>query len=135
MAFVPSMKLYASDGVTLLYTFVAVQSTNIPQYPRKSTVVEGIRGQGCIVIPGSSGSWDIEIGGVFMAADYSALVVLMDALESTVAMFTNYILIFDKTISTSYTYNVKRILPIEFPNNGNRTNYQEYKMVLKANAW
>jgi hypothetical protein len=135
MSFVPSFKLYASDGVTLLYTFVAVQSTNAPQAPKKSNVVEGIRGKGCIVIPGADSSWDLEISGIFMAADYSALDTLMASLESTVVLFTNYILIFDKTISTSYTYNVQRVLPIEFSSNGNRTNYQEYRVILKVGAW
>jgi hypothetical protein len=135
MEFVPTFKLYASDGTTLVYTFVAVQSTNAPQIPKKSTVVEGIRGTGCIVIPGSTSSWDLEISGIFMAANYSALVVLMDDLESKIVQFTNYILVIDKTISTSYTYNVKRILPIDFSTNGNRTNYQEYKIIFKAGAF
>jgi len=134
MSFVPKIKLYASNGVTLLYTFPVVQSINAPRVIKKNSVVEGIRGQGCIVIPGSSASWDLEINGIFLADNYSALVSLMDTLESTVIMFTNYILVFDKTIATSYTYNVQRIEPIEYPQSF-RVNFQDYIVRLKVGAW
>jgi hypothetical protein len=111
-----------------------VQSINAPQTVNKSNVVEGIRGQGCIVIPGSTASWDLEIKGILLAADYSSLDALIASLESSVAMFTNYVLKFDKTISTTYSYNVQRIEPIQYPESL-RTNYQEYTVRLKANAW
>jgi len=134
MAFVPHFKLYASDGNTLLYTFIAVQSTNAPQTVKKSTTVEGIRGQGCIVIPGSDSSWTLEINGVLLADNYTALTVLIDALEGALVMFTNYIIIFNKSINTSYTYNVQRTEPISYPASL-RTDYQEYQVKLKVGAW
>jgi hypothetical protein len=134
MTWVPHFKLYASDGYTLVYTFVAVQYTNAPQTINKKTVVEGIRGQGCIVVPGSTSSWDLEIRGILLANDYQALTALIDTLESTVVMFTNYILIFDKTPATSYSYNVQRIEPIVYPESL-RTNYQEYQIKLRVGAW
>lgn len=134
MTFIPQIKLYASDGTTLIYTFVAVQSINAPQTVNKSNIVEGIRGQGCIIIPGSTASWDLEIKGILMAANYSALDALIASLESTIVMFTNYVLKFDKTISTTYSYNVQRIEPIQYPESL-RTNNQEYIIKLKANAW
>lgn len=134
MSVIPQFKLYASDGVTLVYTFPAVFFTNAPQTTNKKTIVEGIRGQGCIVIPGSTGSWDLELRGVLTAANYEALTTLIDSLESTVVMFTNYVLKFDKTISTTYSYNVKKIEPIEYPESL-RTNYQEYVIKFKTNSW
>jgi hypothetical protein len=134
MAFVPHVKLYASDGITLVYTFQAVQSINAPQTVNKSTIVEGIRGQGCIVIPGSTASFDLIISGILLADGYAAVDTLIASLESTIVMFTNYILVFDKTINTSYTYNVKRITPIEYPKSF-RINDQEYNVTLKANSW
>jgi len=134
MAFIPRFKLYASDGTTLLYTFIAVQYTNIPNSIKKNTVIEGIRGNGCIIIPGSNASWDIEIRGILLADDYSTLTDLIDSLESTVVLCTNYVLKFDKDISETYNYNVQRIEPIEY-SESLRTNYQEYTVRLKANAW
>lgn len=134
MTFVPHVKLYASDGVTLVYTFPAVQYINVPHTSNKNTIVEGIRGQGCIVIPGSSASWDLEIQGVLLANGYAAVDSLIATLESTIVMFTNYILVFDKTIATSYTYNVQRIEPIEYPQSF-RINFQEYTIRFKADSW
>ena len=134
MAFVPHVKLYASDGVTLVYTFLAVQTINAPQTVNKSTIVEGIRGQGCIVIPGSSASWDLIISGILLAEGYAAVDTLIASLESTIVMFTPYILIFEKTISTSYSYNVMRIDPIEYGPSF-RINDQSYTVKLRVGAW
>ena len=134
MAFLPKIKLYASDGVTLAYTFPVVQSINAPQTISKNVVIEGMRGQGCVVIPGSSASWDLVIAGIFLADDYSAITALIDAIEAAVPVFTNFILIFEKTISTSYSYHVKRIESIEYPESL-RVNAQEYIVRLKVNSW
>ena len=134
MVWHPHFKLYASDGTTLIYTFIAVQYTNAPQTINKKTIVEGIRGQGCIIVPGSTSSWDLEIRGVLLAVDYTALTALIDTLESTIVMFTNYVLEFDKSISTSYTYNIQRIEPIVYPESL-RINYQEYSIKFKVGAW
>lgn len=132
--FIPRFNLYASDGVTLLYTFIAVQATNAPQSLNKNTVIEGIRGQGCIVITGSTSAWDLTINGVFLGSNYEAIVILMDALEAAIPIGTKFVLKIDKTPSTTYSYNVIRITPIEYPESL-RTDYQEYKVVLKANSW
>lgn len=134
MSFIPRFKLYASDGLTLIYQFIAVQATNVPQTPTKNTVIEGIRGQGCIVIPGSISSFNLKISGILLAENYEALVVLMDALESALLLNTKYVLKIDKTSSTSYSYNVMRIDSIEYPESL-RTNYQSYDIILKAGAW
>jgi len=128
-------KLYATtSGLPLVYTFPAVQFTNAPKIINKKTVIEGIRGQGCIIIPGSDSSWDLEIRGVLMADNYEDLVDLIDALESAVVMFIEYVLEIEKDSSTEYSYNVKRIEPIEYPESL-RNNYQEYSIKLKANSW
>jgi len=134
MAFIPKIELYQSNGTTLQYLFPAVQSINAPQTIKKSTVIEGIRGQGCIVIPGSTASWDLEIHGIFLAADYSAVTALIDDMETDIVLFTNYVLKFEKTISTSYSYNVQRIEPIQYPVSM-RVNFQDYIVKLKCNSW
>jgi hypothetical protein len=136
MVWAPKFRLYAVDGITLIYTFPIVQYTNAPQTVNKKTVIEGIRGQGCIVVPGAESSWDLEIHGVLLIPnyDYTALATLIDTLETSVVMFTNYILVFDKSPSTAYTYNVQRLEPIEY-NESLRTNYQEYRIKLRVGAW
>lgn len=135
MSIIPKFKLIsAADGTTVLYTFEIVQVTNAPQTTIKNTIIEGIRGQGCIVISGSSGSWDLTIQGVFLASDYEAVTTKIDALETAIPAGTKFILTLDKTVSTTYSYNVIRILPIEYPDSF-RTDYQEYRITFKANAW
>jgi hypothetical protein len=133
MPFIPTFKLYASDGVTLVHTFEAVQFTNAPQTVKRNSVISGIRGQGCIVIPGSTAQWAVIIRGVMQADDYQALVVKMDAMEA-IALHTNYVLKILKTVSTAYTYNVQRIEPIQYPESL-RTDFQEYTIEFLANAW
>lgn len=132
--FIPRFKLYDTDGTTLKYTFLAVQSTNAPQSINRNSVVEGIRGKGCIVIPGSEASWDLYITGILLDNNYENLTGKIDALEAAVVLHTPYILKIDKTLSTSYSYHVKRISAIEYPDNL-RTNNQEYKIVFKTSAW
>lgn len=137
MDFIPRFKLYENygeSGETLIYTFEVVQETNAPQSTIKSTVIEGIRGQGCIVISGSEGSWDLKIRGIFLAEDYKSITDKIDALEYAVTLGTKFTLVFDKTEATAYIYNVIRITPIDYPESL-RTDYQEYIVTLKANAW
>jgi hypothetical protein len=134
MAFIPKFRLYASDGVTLVYTFEAVQYTNAPQDNIRKTVISSPRGQGCIVIQGSTAEWDLIIRGVLLAADYEALVVKMDALVTAIPLGTNFVLKLDKTISTSYSYNVMRIESIAFPESL-RTNHQEYTITFKVGTF
>lgn len=138
MSFIPRFKLYASDGITLLYTFTVVQETNAPQSPFRNIVIEGVRGKGCLVIPAGTASWDLEIKG-YLTIDgavegYKELTVKIDALESAVQLNTNYYLKIDKTESTTYSYKVRRIEPIEYPQSL-RTDSQEYVIKFKVNSW
>lgn len=134
MPFIPTMKLYASDGTTLVYTFPAVQSTNIPKTNKRNTVVSGLRGNGCIVISGSEEEFDINIDFVLLANNYEALTVLIDAVESAITSGTRFVLKFQKSIATSYSYNVMRLQSIEYPKSL-RTSYQDVTVILKAHSW
>jgi hypothetical protein len=134
MSFVPTFTLWNSAGDSLLYTFPVVQVTNAPQSPTKVVEIEGTRGIGSVVIGGGTAPWDLVIEGVLTGDDYEAIVVAMDALKTAVALNTPYLLRIDKTSSTYYEYHVKRILPIEYPENL-RTSHQRYRLILRANAW
>lgn len=140
MSWTPEFKLYASDGVTLVYTFPVVQATNAPQSPKKVVEHQGQRGKGSIIIDGGEAPWDLTIRGILtteedIGADaYKDLISKMDTLESSVALNTQYVLHIDKTESTYYSYNVKRIQPITYET-GLRINAQEYEVILRANCW
>jgi len=134
MSFVPKFRLYNSAGDTLLYTFLVVQETNSPQSPINTVEITGTRGIGSIIIAGGTSPWNLIIKGVLIGDNYQAIVVAMDALESTVTLNTAFLVRIDKTISSYYEYNVKRILPIEYPENL-RTSNQKYIVTLRANSW
>lgn len=134
MAFVPTFKLYAQDGETLVYTFPVVQYTNIPQSPKKSTIIEGIRGNGCLIVPGSDASWDIIIRGIFLGDDYEAITTKITGIESSITPHTKYVLEFEKSPTQHFTYYVQRIDPIEYFESL-RISGQEYQVILKANSW
>ena len=136
MAFVPKFQLYDSTNSALLYTFPVVQRTNIPQSPIKTVEIEGQRGIGSLIINGGVAPWDAFLEGVLDSVDYEAMVVKMDALETAVQANTAYYLRLDKTSSTYYSYKVKRIVPIEYPEslrNGNE--FQNYILNLRVNSW
>ena len=131
-------KLYESDGITERYTFPLVQNTNAPNNPEKFTEVRGFRGQGSIVITGSAAAWDLTIKGLFNQANYDDITTAIDALETALAFGESYILKIDKNIAQSaqYSYNVKRITAISYPNGlRNGKGFQEYSITLRANSW
>jgi hypothetical protein len=134
MSFVPEFKLYQTDGLTLVYTFPIVQSTNAPQSPVKAVEIEAIRGQGSIIIDGGVSSWDLTIRGLFYGDDYQALIAKVDDIESKIDTLTPYILKIEKTPSTHYEYKVKRIEPILYEESL-RDNYIYYRITLKVNSW
>lgn len=134
MTWHPQYNLYASNGLTLVYSFSAVISDNSPQDPMKGYEVEGSRGQGSIHVPGSTSSWDLSLRFHLHAVDYQALIALMDTIQSTIAMNTNYILKIDRTPSTTVSYNVMRKQPISWDSD-KRITYQFGTIIFRANAW
>jgi len=127
-------KLYDSTGVSLIYTFPNVQSDNSPQDPKDYVEIEGLRGTGSIIIPGSTQAWDLILNFVLFEDDYEALIAAMDNLESTIVINTQYVLKIDRTLSTTKNYNVRRLKPFNFIE-GFRTDYQEVICTLRANSW
>jgi hypothetical protein len=127
--------LYASNGSTLVYTFPLVQSDNSPQDPKDFVEIAGLRGVGSIIIAGSTQPWDLVLRFILMADDYEALITKMDALETTIAPLTNYVLKIDRNVGGSVkSYNVKRLTPFQFAE-GFRTDYQEVTVTFRVNSW
>ena len=135
MPFVPRFKLYNSTGLTLLYTFIAVQECNYPHTEKNLVEITGIRGKGSIIVDGGDSPWDLTISGRLYADDYEALVVLMDAMETAIVLNTSYVLKIDKTSTTYYEYEVKRIVPIRWGETNYRNNYINYDVTFRVNAY
>jgi hypothetical protein len=134
MTWFPKYKIYASDGLTLIYTFNAVTKDNSPQDPKKGYEVEGSRGQGSIHVPGSDASWDLSLRFHLHATDYQALIALMDSIQSTITMNTKYVLTIDRTPSSTVSYHVMRKQPISWEDE-RRTTYQFGTMTFRVNSW
>jgi len=134
MTWFPKYKLYASDGLTSVYPFDYILSDNSPINTLRFTEITGFRGQGSIIIGGSTQPWDIELTFFLQAADYSSLISKMDSVESTIALNTPYILKIDRTIATTKDYHVKRLTPIRWENT-NRVRYQRGTITFRVNSW
>ena len=134
MTWYPKYKLYASDGLTSVYPFDYILSDNSPINTLRFTEITGFRGQGSIIIGGSTQPWDIELTFFLQAADYSSLISKMDSVESTIALNTPYILKIDRTIATTKDYHVKRLTPIRWENT-NRVRYQRGTITFRVNSW
>ena len=128
--------LYASNGTTPVYTFPYVQSDNSPQDPKSFVEITGLRGVGSIVIPGSTQPWDLTLSFILTANDYEGLIALMDALQTTIAQQTKYVLKIDRTSGgTTQSYNVMRLSPFQFLDIDFRNNTEEVTINLRVNSW
>jgi len=137
MSWSPTFKLYSSDGVTLQYTFPIVQDTNEPSDPYDYVKVDGLRGIGSLIIPGSAQSWTLNLTFVIQGEDYEDLMQKVDDLNTTVEMFTPYILKIDRSQSSTKDYRVKRIVPFAITNTAE--NYRIDTAIISAsflvNSW
>jgi len=132
MSWSPKFILYS--GETPIYTFLLVQDTNHPQKGVQFVEHESRRANGANYITGGYKVWDLYLSGKLCAANYQALVTLMDSMISSIVTNTLYTLEIDKSESTVYSYNVKRIVDIEFPNKDTdkMRRKQMYKITFKV---
>lgn len=134
MSWTPSFRLYASDGTTLLYTFSYVNTTNAPQSPIKVVEHEGQRGIGGLIIDGGIAMWDLTLRGQVTGANYTEVSNKIEAMENAVDTNTKYIIKFDINETTTYSYRVKRIVPIRYE--PSLRNYQQfYEITFRVNSW
>lgn len=134
MSWFPRYKLYASDGLTLVYPFDYILSDNSPQDSLRFTEITGFRGQGSLIIGGSTQPWDLQLTFFLCKTDYTSLIAAMDSVESTIAMNIPYILKIDRTISTTKDYHVKRLTPILWDDT-KRVKYQKGNIFFRVNSW
>ena len=147
MSWKPTFKLYASDGVTLAYTFPLVINSNYAEVDNDKFIkVANGRSKGAIYIAGGKDSEPLFVQGVLHTSNYQALVVLMNALKTAIAFNTNYYLRIDKANVTGPSgydeYKVKRMVRFNLPvsaggsDTGNkRVRRQDYTVTFENNAW
>jgi len=134
MTWFPKYNLYAADGLTLIYAFQYTLSDNSPQDAVRFTEITGFRGQGSIIIGGSTQPWDITLTFFLTGTDYSDLIAKMDSVQSSIVLNTPYVLKIDRTISTTQNYNVKRIAPIIWEDT-KRIRYQRGTITFRCDSW
>jgi hypothetical protein len=113
------------------YIFPHVFQISDPEAGMKSTIIAGNRASGSIVIPGGKKSEEIIIRGRLIDNDgYADLITLMSTMRNMVttaqATLTLEHLV-GASWTTDWTYTVRRIEPIDFPESL-RTYDQEYSV-------
>ena len=132
--FIPTFKLYASDGVTLVYTFEYVTETNWPQDNPLYVEYTNLRASGSILVPGGNGSYDLNLSGFLLADDYPALTTKIFALRDTIVTNTRYVLKIEKSSGVYDSIKVMRVAPIKL-DSSRRVRLQKYQISFKALSW
>ena len=135
--FVPSFQLWSSDGLTLLYTFPAVNFTNAPQSVPDSVEITNLRSSSAIIIDGGEDKpWDLQINFNLSGADYTELTSKIETLENTVQTKTAYLIRIQKSDVAShwFEFKVKRLLPFNYPESLRR-GIQPVQAIFRANSW
>lgn len=136
----PRFRLYESDGSTPVYEFDSVVDWGDSPFEDPSSFVEhtSFRGQGSIISDGATSPWDLVLNFLLIEDDYEALVAIMNALPSTIAKNTKYILKIDLTDSTTKDLKVKRLTPIRFPSGTRRKKvitFADGFITLRVGTW
>ena len=133
----PRLKLYQSDGTTLVYEFENVTDINDFQDPIRFSEHTSLRGQGSIISEGSQAPWDLNLTFILQGIDYEDLVAQMASILTTIVKNTKYVLRVDLTASTTKDYKVKRLQSFNFPldNRKKRVNFQIAQIILRTDSW
>lgn len=137
-SWVPGFRLYDETGLTLLFTFTAVQDTNIPQNPEDTVTITNFRSSGAVVIGGGNKPFEGFLKfWLFSDTVYSGVITDIDSMYSVITVNTPFVLQIDKTPSTYYSYNVKRLVDFDWSNISTdlRQYRQEVTLKLLCNAW
>ena len=134
---IPSFQLYDSTGTTLIYTFFAVDDTNLPQVPVATVIKENFRSSGAIVINGGTKSFQAHLHFWITGSGYQDVYSQIDNILSTITVNTPYILKVGKSPIATDNYNVKRTEDFQWPNipRDLRDYRQEVTLNFLVNAW
>ena len=119
------------------YIFPHVFSLSDPESGGKDTIIEGKRGDGCIIIPAGKKSEEITIKGRLIDNDgYADLTSLMTTMRNMVTRDVSTLTLehYNGTWVQDWQFTVKRINPIDFPESL-RTWDQEYSCTFLITAY
>lgn len=126
-----TVQLVLNNGISgSEYIFPHVFSISDPESGGKDTIIEGTRGDGCIVIPAGKKSVEIVIRGRLIDNDgYADLTTLMTTMRTMVTRNQSTLTMehFTTTWVQDWQYTVRRIEEITFPESL-RTWEQEYEV-------
>jgi len=112
------------------FTLPNVGSLDDPRPGIKNVVIEGTRGDGAIVIPGGTPTYNITIRGVIIGSDYDAVMSQIVTLRSTVTT-AEATLTVERDSGSFDTYTVRRIGDIQYSDSPNmRTQSLEYSITF-----
>lgn len=137
MSFVPNAKVYASDGVTLVYNLGHM--LNLDGYPNNEAPNQiektNLRSQGSIIIPAGDLPYNITITCRLTASNYTNLISAWNTLQSTIATQTRYYLKIDTSASTTADIKVMRIQRIIPVKTNNWNSWVYFDITFRANSW
>jgi hypothetical protein len=115
-----TVRVVLNAGISgLEYILPCVFQVSDPQQGMKATVIEGVRGDGAIVIPGGKKSQEIIIRGRLIDNDgYADLTTLMTTMRNMVTTDQSTLTLehwTGSTWQTDWQYTVRRIDEIDFP--------------------
>lgn len=138
MSWNPSAKIYASNGITLIYTISDIlmpidgwPNTNNPS----SITLSNVKAQGEILIPTANQAYNIGIRGRLTSGSYSSLITAFQSIQSTILANTNYYLKIDKSESTTDDIKVQRIGNIQPLQTNNWVSWVHYLITFRALTW
>ena len=137
---IPSHKIYASNGSTLIYTIANVIKREPPIAIDVPSEIElsNLRGSGAITISGGNQPYDIIIEMRLSGADYTEVMSALATLKSSIVVKTNYYLKYDKTLITnesleSIKVRLKSLVPDT--SRGNLTKFCYVTLTFRALSW
>jgi hypothetical protein len=134
---IPTFELYDSTGSDLIWTFFAVDDTNIPQAPVDTVTITNFRSSGAIVIAGGDKPFEGSLHFWVVGSGYTDVMGQIDTLLSSIVINTPYTLKIGTSASTTISYNVKRTQDFVWGNVARdlRNYRQEITVKLLCNAW
>lgn len=131
-------KIYASDGVSLVYNLGPMLQRYTSGWPNdenpQSVSLTNLRSQGEIVIPGGDGPSEITIGVRITGTDYADLISTFNTLQSTIAKNTRYYLKIQTSVSTTDDLKVMRKGNITIENT-NWVSWMHLSITFTKNSW
>lgn len=126
-----AVRLIFNDGSGVI-VLPLIQSAPAPEAGAKDTVLEGIRADGSIIIPGGKKSSIISVKGYLVNhAGYASLISDMNTMRTNISnnVATLTMQHFASAVwNNDWQYLVKRQGEIRFPSDGFMTDFQQYEI-------